>query len=389
MAKIFISSVMRGFENERQTAAKYIRSAGHQPVMAEEFGPKPHSSEEACLSGVRDSDWFMLILGERYGWVAPSGRSVTEEEYREAKSTRKAIVVLVREGDKEPKQADFVQEVSDYKSGFFRGSFTSPSDLGPQVVQAITALEASAAGHPEESRAVQRLLGLQSIITREDRASGTRLELLLAPVHRDDLFRIETFGNDAFTRDLQKAALFGSPGIFQSSMGTTVEEGREHVAILQTSARGEHINRVEVFVDGAMRIVLTVRPPNNEDETSRFSHFGTLVVDEQCVRAQIAAAIRFGADVLGGDLCRSKPKRVLLRCGLRGIAGKSFGASPKRSASISLPGRELEDPLWVPVAPISLDTDELSSPDGVTTKVTALLARAFKAVHAYRAPGDA
>lgn len=38
--KVFVSSIMRGFAEERQAAAEAIETLRHLPVMAENFGPR-------------------------------------------------------------------------------------------------------------------------------------------------------------------------------------------------------------------------------------------------------------------------------------------------------------------------------------------------------------
>lgn len=83
--KIFLSSLISGMEPIRAVARQVVTTLRHDPVMAEDFGARPMSPQIACLSGVRESDLVILILGEHYGAVQPSGISATHEEYREAK----------------------------------------------------------------------------------------------------------------------------------------------------------------------------------------------------------------------------------------------------------------------------------------------------------------
>lgn len=48
-----------------------ILALGHEPVMFEDFTAQPVPSREACLEGVRSSDAYLLLLGERYGHPFP------------------------------------------------------------------------------------------------------------------------------------------------------------------------------------------------------------------------------------------------------------------------------------------------------------------------------
>jgi Domain of unknown function (DUF4062) len=53
--KVFISSLISGMERLRKAARDGVTALGHQPVMAEDFGARPHSPQVACLDGVRQA----------------------------------------------------------------------------------------------------------------------------------------------------------------------------------------------------------------------------------------------------------------------------------------------------------------------------------------------
>jgi hypothetical protein len=128
MKNVFISSVMKGFSAERQAARKAVESLRMTPVIAEKFGAKPHSSQLACLEGVRASDIYVLILGAKYGFVAQSGLSATEEEYNEARRRGLPVLVFVQNIEREPKQQEFFDRIGGYESGYFPAFFDEPND---------------------------------------------------------------------------------------------------------------------------------------------------------------------------------------------------------------------------------------------------------------------
>ena len=83
--RVFVSSVIDGYEDYRKAAKEAIRLLGDTPVMAEyDFGAKPMTPREACLEGVRGSDVYAGLFGSRYGYVTDRGISATEEEFEEA-----------------------------------------------------------------------------------------------------------------------------------------------------------------------------------------------------------------------------------------------------------------------------------------------------------------
>ena len=78
--KVFISSLVSGYEPLREAARSAVRALRHEPVMAEDFGALPHSPQIACLRGIRESDLVLLILVDRYG--APQGDSTSRRHMR-------------------------------------------------------------------------------------------------------------------------------------------------------------------------------------------------------------------------------------------------------------------------------------------------------------------
>ena len=80
--KVFISSVRRGLESERDALPGLLRAVGHEPLRFEDFTAQPVPSREACLAGVAAADAYVLLLGPHYGTTFPdTGRSATHEEY--------------------------------------------------------------------------------------------------------------------------------------------------------------------------------------------------------------------------------------------------------------------------------------------------------------------
>ena len=78
---------------------------------------------------MRDADVVVLLMGERYGAVQPSGLSATHEEYREARD-RKPVLVFVEEcAAREPAQQVFLEEVQQWETGHLRVPYSSPETL--------------------------------------------------------------------------------------------------------------------------------------------------------------------------------------------------------------------------------------------------------------------
>ena len=61
--KVFVSSLITGYEPLRETARRAITTLRNEVIMAEDFPAQPNSSQVACLQGVRAADLVVLILG--------------------------------------------------------------------------------------------------------------------------------------------------------------------------------------------------------------------------------------------------------------------------------------------------------------------------------------
>lgn len=149
--KVFISSVVKGFEHFRTAAKDAVETLDMKPIMSEHFGARTYSSEQACLTEVDQCDVYVLILGANYGYESQPGLSVTQQEFHQAVSKRKPILVFIQQTDFDAKQSVFVNEVSDYKLGFFRASFSDTQELLKAIVQGLSRMEKSKNSLPEKA----------------------------------------------------------------------------------------------------------------------------------------------------------------------------------------------------------------------------------------------
>lgn len=93
--QIFVSSTFRDLQEERQAVLKAILELDHMPAGMELF---PASDDTAwdLIKGVIDaSDYYVLIIGGRYGSLHREGLGYTEMEYDYAVSQRKSVIPLL------------------------------------------------------------------------------------------------------------------------------------------------------------------------------------------------------------------------------------------------------------------------------------------------------
>lgn len=116
MIKVFISSVQREFEKERREVAEYIREDAvmgrfFEPFLFEELPAKDVSAAQAYLTEVADTDVYLGLFGENYGYEDQKGVSPTEREYDCATANHKYRIVLIKEAEqRHPKEASLIKK---------------------------------------------------------------------------------------------------------------------------------------------------------------------------------------------------------------------------------------------------------------------------------------
>jgi hypothetical protein len=255
--------------------------------MAEDFGAQPNSPQVACLTGLRQSDLVVLILGERYGAEQPSGLSATHEEYREAQG-RKPVLAFVQEGVPfEPRQAAFVDEVQGWAGGLFRAGFTGPGDLLIAITRALHDYElAKAVGPIDEADLIRRALALLSTRDRGQYGSPV-LSLAVAGGPTQQIIRPVQLEDQDLSDRLHQAALFGRTRIFEPAKGVNREVRGDTLTISQERDGAA----VQLNEQGAV----LVRTPIERGGGDRG---GLPVIIEEAVHRQLATALAYAAGVL-------------------------------------------------------------------------------------------
>jgi hypothetical protein len=99
MLRVFISSTIKDLHFVRQTLADKIESLlGHDVVISESvsFDWTSRNIVESCLKEVRNSDVYVLVIGERIGTLLDQEHiSITQAEFRQARADKKPIFVVI------------------------------------------------------------------------------------------------------------------------------------------------------------------------------------------------------------------------------------------------------------------------------------------------------
>lgn len=260
--KVFVSSLIGGYEVYRSAVVEAAQMLGHTVLRAEDLGATSASPQQACLGLVRESDVVVLLVGERYGVLQPSGLSATHEEYREARE-RKPVLVFVEElVTRDARQDAFLSEVQDWSTGHFRSSFADPATLKTAVVQGLHEHElALSSGSFDQAECAERARGLLPSGSRVF-GSGPQLTVAVAAGPHQQVIRPTELNDAAFVAELQREALFGPNPVLDRGEGTT-----ESIRGTQLTLHQDH---AEIALDqaGSLRISATLRTNRGQREVA-------------------------------------------------------------------------------------------------------------------------
>ena len=131
--RVFVSSTLEELAPERAAARDAIAQLRLAPVLFE-LGARPYPPRELYRAYLAQSDVFVGIYGQRYGWVAP-GMDVSglEDEYRLAAGKPKLIYVKAPAPDREPRLDQLLDRIREDDVASYRKVAT------PDEVRALLA----------------------------------------------------------------------------------------------------------------------------------------------------------------------------------------------------------------------------------------------------------
>jgi hypothetical protein len=95
--QVFVSSTYEDLREERQQATQAILEMNHMPAGMELFPASDLSQWELIKTVINESDYYIVIVGGRYGSIHPqTGLSFTEMEYDYAVSSEVPVLGFVR-----------------------------------------------------------------------------------------------------------------------------------------------------------------------------------------------------------------------------------------------------------------------------------------------------
>jgi hypothetical protein len=369
--RVFVSSVMQGFEDCREAARRAITAAGGEPVMAEDFPIGSSSPRNACLDGVASCDVCIVIVGDRGGWTAPSGKLVVEEEYEEARRRHKAIAVYVKNGARDADAERLVKTLSDYVGGHFRATFDDCADLERVLRDKLPPIFEPLDLPMSRSNALAQNLSNPYTVQYE-----TVMRLVIMPERQEEVIDKLDLGTEAFTEDVLAIAhdrsvkLFDYRGAKSTRLERNVLTIEEHVQRRYSDA--SPTRRIELTSEGVIVVdaVVSFSSTSPDDIAGTTATF--FLVKSDVLTAASAAFAFAGALFEKLDPYR-RHQRFHYGVGFAGIGFRSLVERAERRSSYSM-ARNLEDALVIEAGRL-ISRDVLAQPSSEASRVVTLLER--------------
>ena len=381
--RVFVSSVIGGYEDCREAARAAIQLLGDIPVMAEyDFGAKPMTPREACLEGVRGSDAYIGLFGRRYGFVADQGKSVTEEEFEEAQRRGLPILIFEEEKGKEATQQEFLERVKAYEAGYFRDTYASPGELKEKAIKALANLKIAATANRMDAAAAKELLERRASSLSLGESREPQILVGICPsVEGHDFLATTELGNEENKGKLLRLAMMGGGAVLRPELGYREILEEKVLRWLQPleRTRGQAEGVLEIHSDGVIQAGRTLEAEGSG--TSILRHF---LIDETMVGAFINATLSFAHSMYGAFESGGRIASVFVQVRMVGAGNKMLGVAPiQEPSSVTLPAHSLEDPLKVPRIPHEVNRTELAERRNTADVLVELIRRQFVLAGAY------
>ena len=130
--RVFVSSTLAELAEERGAVARAISALRLTPVLFE-LGARPHPPRELYRAYLAQSDIFIGLYWQRYGWVGPDmDMSGLEDEFRLSHSIPRLLYVKTPAPDREPGLTAMIDELKTQGADSYR-TFGTPRELGRLV----------------------------------------------------------------------------------------------------------------------------------------------------------------------------------------------------------------------------------------------------------------
>jgi len=144
--QVFVSSTYEDLKDERREVIQALLELDCFPAGMELFQAADEDQWTVIKSVIDDCDYYVVIIGGRYGSTDLEGVSFTEKEYRYALEQGKPVMAFIQSPgvilvDKTDKDAELAKRLEDFRALVKQKMcrfWSTPSELGASVSRSVT-----------------------------------------------------------------------------------------------------------------------------------------------------------------------------------------------------------------------------------------------------------
>jgi hypothetical protein len=130
--RVFVSSALAELAAERHAVSRAIAALRLTPVLFE-LGARPHPPRELYRAYLEQSDVFIGLYWQRYGWIGPGMQvSGLEEEFDLARGLPQLLYIKTPAPDREPRLTSLLDRIRAEGAVSYR-AFGTPAELARLV----------------------------------------------------------------------------------------------------------------------------------------------------------------------------------------------------------------------------------------------------------------
>jgi two-component system nitrate/nitrite response regulator NarL len=189
--RVFVSSTLAELAAERAAASAAVSALRLTPVLFE-LGARPHPPRELYHAYLAQSDIFIGVYWQHYGWVGPSMEiSGVEDEYRLSSSMPRLLYIKAPAPDREPRLTAIIDEIR-FDGIDSYSEFATPDDLGRLVRDDLAVLISERFTKNASTSAEQVADARSPVIVTERGTTTSHVRVVVAddhPFFRDGVTR--------------------------------------------------------------------------------------------------------------------------------------------------------------------------------------------------------
>jgi hypothetical protein len=192
--QIFVSSTYKDLIKARENIFETILKLYHFPVGMEMFSADDDEQWEVIKDTINISDYYVLIIGHRYGTETSEGLSYTEKEYDYAKSQNIPVLAFIRNRDvatKPHERDDNSKSIDRLKNFIAKASKSKMCDFWEN----------------EDDLSTKIAIALPKIFRKNPRIGWVRANMAISPEVSEELAKLSSENRELRTEKEQLKAL--------------------------------------------------------------------------------------------------------------------------------------------------------------------------------------